>query len=1342
MADKSTDLSFLDCRGGMAERLRQYDWRKHPLGAPESWPQSLKIVVRIMLTSRYAMWMGWGEELYFFCNDAYLPTVGLKKDWVLGAPASKVWAEIWPDIGPRAATVLKDGEATWDEGLLLFLERSGFAEETYHTFSYSPIPAGNDGKIGGLLCVVTEETDRIIGERRLAALRDAAARLDVALAEPELFRALREALEKTAKDAPFTLLYLFDDEKTARLACSTGVKEGSGLAPLALDLNDEASSWPAKRVLEVGGVTVVSDLAARFGELPKGPWDKAPKEAAIVPLFQQGQERAAGFFVSGLNPYRTFDDAYRSFLELLAGQIAAALSNARAYESERRRAEALADLDRAKTTFFSNISHELRTPLTLMLGPLEDEIRAGGPGRESLELAHRNGLRLLKLVNSLLDFSRIEAGRVEANFQATDLAHYTAELASVFRSAIEKAGLKFVVECGPIEEAAFIDRSLWEKIVLNLLSNAFKFTFEGEIAISVRVEGEFFEMAVRDTGAGIPAGELENLFARFHRVRATKSRSIEGTGIGLALVKELAELHGGTVRVESIEGRGSTFRVTVKRGKAHLPAKQVDHSERPAREISAGEAFISEASRWSGDTEVLRAASRKTAGARILIADDNSDMREYLTRLLADSYVVETVSNGQEALEALNKNRPDLIITDVMMPVVDGFAFLQKIRADARTRSLPLIMLSARAGEEARIEGLNAGADDYLVKPFSARELLARVQSQLQLAELRRKEEEKINQILESITDAFYTVNPNWEFVMLNDAALRSIGEHLTKPEDLVGKNLWAEFPELVGTPAEAMYRRAAEEKIPGEVEQFYGPWGRWFSTRAFPIRGGGISVLFRDVTDRKAAERASEHLASIIKALSVDVEGTIITWNPAAEQMFGYTAAEAIGKPLRLIAPADGDISQKQIMERVFRGEVVPRYETVRRRKHGDLIEVSIKVDAIHDPSGRVASIAGLITDISERKQAERVLAQSATRFRQLANAMPQLVWSANPDGSVDYYNERIELFGCEKNGDGSWNWPTMVYEGDRAKTSEAWLKAVESEQPYQCEHRIRMRDGSLRWHLSRGVPARDESGRVVKWFGTATDIHDLKQTQLELEKTRSSLEETVAQRTEKLRESIGELEAFSYSVSHDMRAPLRAMEGFSRILLNEYRDKLDEAGYGLLQRIEKGARRLDMLVQDVLAYSRVAKSDFQLHPVDLQALVEETIQNFEFQTARIHIENRLPMVMAHEALLSQVVSNLLSNATKFARAGVPSEVKVSSVRIGKLVKVSIIDNGIGIEPEHFERIFQIFGRIHAERMYSGTGIGLTIVKKAIERLGGTVGVESTPGEGSHFWFAVAAID
>jgi signal transduction histidine kinase len=441
---------FLTDGGEIGALMRTKDWSDTPVGPIETWPQSLKTVVRIMLDSRYQMWMGWGPELAFFYNDAYRPTLGTKHSWALGSPAREVWAEIWPEIGPRIDTVLRDGVATYDEDLLLMLERHGYPEETYHTFSYSPLPDDSNG-IGGMLCVVVEDTERFIAERRLGVLREVAAGIATVRNPSDFFGTLARVFGGHLQDLPFTAIYLIDpDGAQANLVAATGIEAGHAAARATMAV-DADTPWPIKAMLEQLALILVEDLAANFATLPVSGWDKPPRQGLVAPIAQQGQAMPAGFMVVGLNLYRPFDENYRSFIDFLTGQIAAGLADVRAYEDERRRAEALAEIDRAKTAFFSNASHEFRTPLTLMLSPLEDML-ARAPAaaaveapRREVELIHRNGLRLLKLVNTLLDFSRIEAGRIEAVYEPFDLASYTAELASTFRSAMARAGLRFEV---------------------------------------------------------------------------------------------------------------------------------------------------------------------------------------------------------------------------------------------------------------------------------------------------------------------------------------------------------------------------------------------------------------------------------------------------------------------------------------------------------------------------------------------------------------------------------------------------------------------------------------------------------------------------------------------------------------------------------------------------------------------------------------------------------------------------------------------------------------------------------------------------------------------------------
>jgi len=734
----------------LGDLIASFDWSSTPTGAYADWPESLKTTVRILLTSRFAMWMGWGDELTFLYNDAYAPTLGVKHPRALGRPAREVWAEIWPDLEPRVQQVMSTGVATWDEGLMLLLERSGYTEESYHTFSYSPL-SDAVGVVKGMLCVVAEETERFIGDRRLATMRELASALAAARTEAEVLAVVEHTLGNNAKDLPFSMVYLVDESGHARLAASTGIDATHTAAPAHINILNADSPWSIASAIGDAAPLVVDDLSSTFGDVPRGAWDAPPQSAVIVPISPRGGPHAAGVFIAAINPYRRLDEGYRGFVELLAGQIGASLANARSFEEEKARAEALAEIDRAKTAFFSNVSHEFRTPLTLLLGPIEEALRRGeGPDatRTDLLVAHRNALRLLKLVNSLLDFSRIEAGRMRAEYVPTDLAVLTTDLASAFRSAVERAGLRLTVNISPLPEPVFVDRDMWEKIVLNLLSNAFKHTFVGGITVDVEAENGGAKLRVTDTGVGIPAEQLPRIFERFHRVPNARSRTHEGTGIGLALVQELVRLHGGSIDAESNEGKGSAFTVRIPFGSAHLSHDFIgDASAPPASDVGTM-SFVEEALRWLPDENESRDSKPTTDDAStiwsplVLLADDNADMRDYVARLCrAQGWRVDAVSDGAMALEHARRDRPDVVLTDVMMPGLDGFELLRELRGDAATATIPIIMLSARAGGDSKVEGLDAGADDYLVKPFAANELVARVSSHLALSRLRRETE-------------------------------------------------------------------------------------------------------------------------------------------------------------------------------------------------------------------------------------------------------------------------------------------------------------------------------------------------------------------------------------------------------------------------------------------------------------------------------------------------------------------------------------------------------------------------------------------------------------------------
>lgn len=733
----------------MACRINRLDWSQTSLGEINTWSQSLKSVVKMLLASSYPMILTWGKDFIQIYNDAYSQLIGDKHPAALGIDIRITLAEAWDTLGPMIETVMATGVANWTPALLLLLERSGYREESY--FNVSHAPAEDDsGEIVGMLAVCSEVTQQVLGDRRLRLLRDLSSKAGESQSVKATCLNALSVIASSPIDVPFALLYLRDlDGKKLTLQGVVGILAGEAASLKTLELETNGRDiWSLAKA--ANGETILIEAVDGETTVLGGTFSEPVKSAIVLPLASSFQTETLGVLVAGISPSRELDEGYRSFYELLAGQVSVLVRNAQAYEEERRRAEALAELDRAKTEFFNNVSHEFRTPLTLMLGPLEDVLSSKNGSltteeREQLQLVHRNSLRLLKLVNTLLDFSRIEASRIEAVYEPTDLAGLTTELASVFRSAIERAGLRLTVDCPPLPEAVYVDRQMWEKIVLNLLNNAFKFTFTGEITVALRWYREYVELEIRDTGTGIPAAELPRLFERFYRVQGLQGRTHEGSGIGLSLVQELVRLHGGSVRVTSKVNQGSSFIVVLPTGKDHLPVERIGTKSDLSSTAFGANAFVEEAWRWlpeEGKREknfFAPAPEGTSSKARILLADDNADMRDYLKHLLQPDYEVEVVTNGVAALAAAERQIPDLVLSDIMMPGVDGLQLLRQLRSQASTREVPIILVSARAGEESRVEGLEMGADDYLIKPFSARELLARVRANLELSRLRKQ---------------------------------------------------------------------------------------------------------------------------------------------------------------------------------------------------------------------------------------------------------------------------------------------------------------------------------------------------------------------------------------------------------------------------------------------------------------------------------------------------------------------------------------------------------------------------------------------------------------------------
>lgn len=1210
--------------------MRSFDWSRTALGPVDSWPQSLRTAVSICLNSRFPMILWWGPELTVLYNDGYIPILGKKHPRrALGLPGSEVWAEVWPVVEPLLMRVMTEGEANWGDDFQLFINRSGYPEECYFRFSYSPI-SNESGAIGGVFTPVSETTQRVVAERRLRTLRELAERSSRAQSVERAYTGMAEVLGENPYDIPFSAIYqIRADRKEGQLVATAGIAAGSSVSPQTLRLNADDNSALASAARK-GNVQTLTDLSD-LGELPPGPWGDPPSAVVIHPVINPGQSDAESLLIAGVSARKHLDTDYLGFLELVAKQIGTAVAAARAYEEEKRRSEALAELDRAKTTFFSNVSHEFRTPLTLMLGPLEEILSVGNelPPEitEQILVAHRNGLRLQKLVNTLLDFSRIEAGRMQGCYEQTDLAKLTADVASTFRSAMEKAGLRFTIECASMTQPVWVDREIWEKVVLNLLSNAFKYTFQGSVTLSMQERAGHAVLSVRDTGIGIAKTELPHLFERFHRVEGAHGRTQEGTGIGLAMVAEVVKMHGGTVEVESAPGAGSNFTVSVPIGRAHLSAERLNNGRSlPSTGVSR-EAYLEEVNRWLPDEQRVPSGSELShqpePEGRVLLADDNADMRDYVSRLLRTKYRVETVPNGEEALARALADPPDLVLADVMMPGLDGFELLKALRTHASTKDVPVVLLSARAGEESRSEGMDAGADDYLVKPFSARELTARIGAHLRLSRLRKGAEKREAElraeaeaardralgVLESITDGFFTLDKNWCFTYVNPTGEILLG---AKQEELLGKSHWDLYPTMKGTMGEREYRRAVREGVAVEFETFYVPWQKWFAVKAYPTEAGGISVYFRDITNRKKDEEA---------------------------------------------------------------------------------------------------------------------LRETQERFRQLADNISQFAWMADEQGSVFWFNQRwYDYTGTTFEKVAGWKWRKVHHPDHVERVVERMKRCFDTGEIWEDTFPLRGKHGEWRWFLSRARPIRHESGRIVRWFGTNTDINEQLETERELRRANQDLEQ------------------FAFSASHDLQEPLRNVALYSELLQKRYGPKLDAQADQFLGYVMEGAHRMSSLVSDLLAYVQAAVLDHEpLAPVNAETVFEQVVASLASAIRKSHAQvtrDLLPAVAMKEVHLQQLLQNLIGNALKYRKDEERPCVHVSAQLVENFYEFAVQDNGIGIAPQFHDKVFGIFKRLHGKNgKYPGTGIGLAICQRIVERYGGRIWLESQAGEGATFRFTVPAV-
>jgi PAS domain S-box-containing protein len=504
-----------------------------------------------------------------------------------------------------------------------------------------------------------------------------------------------------------------------------------------------------------------------------------------------------------------------------------------------------------------------------------------------------------------------------------------------------------------------------------------------------------------------------------------------------------------------------------------------------------------------------------------------------------------------------------------------------------------------------------------------------------------------------------------------------------------------------------------------------------------------GSSVVADRLNEVKQIENRDAWLAAIVESsddaiITKDLNGIITSWNKGAQRIFGYSAEEVIGKPIAILIPADRQSEEPGILARLRQGQRIDHYETVRKRKDGKFVDISLTVSPLRDAEGKIVGASKIARDITAQKTGQQALRESEERLRAVVDNISQMAWTATESGDVTWYNRRwYEYTGTIFDQVKGRGWTVVHHPDHFDRVIAKFEESLRTGRGWEDTFPLRGKDGQYRWFLSRAVPIRDAAGKIQLWFGTNTDITELQEAREAQARLHEELERRVAERTASLTEAIAQMEEFSYSVSHDLRAPVRAMQGYAQATLEDYGHVLDEQGRGYLNHIVRSGERMDRLVRELLVYSRIARTELQMQPVSLDRLVHDILSHYpEMQQPQAEIRTRgsLHSVIAHEPSLTQAISNLLNNAVKFVAPGVKPEVELYSERQGDRLRLWVHDNGIGIKPEYRARLFGLFERIHNGKHYEGTGIGLAIVRKSVERMGGKVGMESN-GKGSKFW-------
>jgi len=833
-------IGWLERQGEMGRRTVRFDWASTPLGPIQSWSAPLRASVSLCLGSLYPMSVRWGDDQILLYNDACRPVYGEERfATALGQPSAVAWPETQTALSRRLDLVRREAEPFFAADRLVPINRAVPLEECYFTFSYSPI-LDEAGAGAGVFSTFIETTSGVLSGRRLQTLADLGESLSSPRPWADSAQAAMDVLATNPLDHPAGVLYGFGSGEAFALAGFGG-------------------SIPGERAPALATACWASD-AERHDTDADGPALHA------YPCRDNGDGTPGHVLVLAHHESRPWDEALSDYFGLLAAVLATAALREEELSAYRETNARLTALDLAKSAFFAGVSHELRTPLSLISAPVEDildnDSLLTADSREKLRLVQDSVGRLSRMVEAMLDFSRMEAGRLSPSLQPSDVAVLTRGFAASFAPAFERAGLEFESDIPTLSREALLDFDFLERIVSNLLANALKYTPQGRVGLRLAEESDAYVIEVTDTGLGIDPVDHERVFARFERLPPRPgARSATGAGIGLAMVRELTELMDGEVGLESSLGRGSRFTVRlpfVPSRPAGLTGQSI--TPRPVR------SFLAEIDSWT-DPVADRAARGERRG-RLLIVEDDPQLARFLAGNLSAEYDVTVASHGLQALKLLRGAGADLVLTDRTMPSLDGVGLVRAIRSDPALRTLPVIMLSSSGGVADAADGLKRGADDYISKPFSLVDLRGRLAANLARARERSADAAWRRAVMSSLRDPIVILDGDGTVLELNDAFTSLLGYRLSGEPLRPPYPWWPVQDEEPGAPpdqlarvAEALHQPENETEALVYTVDRRPVWVHLTSSRIEQADSGRDRVLWvlRDITrDKQAQQRRS----------------------------------------------------------------------------------------------------------------------------------------------------------------------------------------------------------------------------------------------------------------------------------------------------------------------------------------------------------------------------------------------------------------------------------------------------------------------------------------------------